>query len=144
MEDIALLRSLAPYVAECMKSFGCLKPWIQFHQMVSEGTFPMNNICFQLFLDVVRFFGTQSTIEMRYSNEVKRFWMTGFRLFHGRFLRFMGGPKNAGQLIKGVQKEVGTIRLKQTSTLLFHQQNAFKVLPSHNRNKCALVFVKIH
>lgn len=52
--------------------------------------------------------------------------------------------KMQDSLFKGVQKEVGTIRLKQTSTLLFHQQNAFKVLPSHNRNKCALVFVKIH
>lgn len=36
---------------------------------------------------------------MRYSEEVKLFWRTGLRLFGGRFLRFMGGPKNKGQII---------------------------------------------
>lgn len=36
---------------------------------------------------------------MRYGEEVKEFWRIGLRLFHGRFLRFMGGPKNRGQIL---------------------------------------------
>ena len=36
---------------------------------------------------------------MRYCEEMKEFWRTGLRLFHGRFLRFMGGPKNKGQIL---------------------------------------------
>ena len=37
---------------------------------------------------------------MRYSSDVKLFWQTGLRLFHGRFLKYMSGPKNQGQVIK--------------------------------------------
>lgn len=36
---------------------------------------------------------------MRYSEQVKLFWRTGLRLFGGRFLRFMGGPKNKGNIV---------------------------------------------
>lgn len=38
---------------------------------------------------------------MRYSEDVKLFWRTGLRLFKGRFLRYMGGPKHKGQVISG-------------------------------------------
>ena len=36
---------------------------------------------------------------MRYSDEVKCFWRTGLRLFQGRFLRYMEGPKHKGQIV---------------------------------------------
>ena len=36
---------------------------------------------------------------MRYSEEIKFFWKSGLRLFHGRFLRFMSGPKCTGRNI---------------------------------------------
>ena len=35
---------------------------------------------------------------MRYSDVTKRFWKTGYRLFHAKFLYFMDGPKNIGTL----------------------------------------------
>jgi hypothetical protein len=35
---------------------------------------------------------------MRYFQETKRFWKTGYRLFHGKFLYYMGGPRNVGQV----------------------------------------------
>ncbi|VDI01697.1 Hypothetical predicted protein [Mytilus galloprovincialis] len=39
---------------------------------------------------------------MRYSEDVKRFWRVGLKLFKGKFVRFMSGIKNKGQLdIKG-------------------------------------------
>jgi hypothetical protein len=39
---------------------------------------------------------------MWYSDTTKLFWKTGYRLFHGKFLYFMGGPKNTGQILEGV------------------------------------------
>ncbi|KAK7112287.1 hypothetical protein V1264_011760 [Littorina saxatilis] len=38
---------------------------------------------------------------MRYGNDTKLFWRTGYKLFHGKFLRFMGGPKYEGNLLDG-------------------------------------------
>ena len=38
---------------------------------------------------------------MRYSDEVRRFWRVGLKLFKGKFLRFMSGMKNSGQDIAG-------------------------------------------
>lgn len=34
---------------------------------------------------------------MRYSDEVRRFWRVGLKLFKGKFLQFMSGMKNSGQ-----------------------------------------------
>ena len=31
-----------------------------------------------------------------YSDRTKRFWKASYRQFHGKFLYFMGGPKNIG------------------------------------------------
>ena len=60
----------------------------------------MNNIALLLFLDVVRWYSLDdATTTMRYSEEVKEFWRTRLRLFHGCFLRYMGGPKNKGQIL---------------------------------------------
>ena len=60
----------------------------------------MTNIAFLLFLDIVRWYSLDdATTSMRYMEEVKEFWRTGLRLFHGRLLRFMGGPKNKGQIL---------------------------------------------
>ncbi|KAK7092212.1 hypothetical protein V1264_008000 [Littorina saxatilis] len=40
-------------------------------------------------------------MSMRYSPDVKLWWRTGYKLFHGKFIRFMGGPKHHGQLLEG-------------------------------------------
>lgn len=39
------------------------------------------------------FFYLKSISTMTYSDVTKRFWKIGYRLFHGKFLHFMGGPK---------------------------------------------------
>lgn len=56
----------------------------------------MNNIAFELFLDVVRWY----TSEMHYSQQTKMFWKLGYRLFGGRFIHFMGGFKGESQLVE--------------------------------------------
>ena len=42
---------------------------------------------------------------MSYRSETKRFWKTGYKLFHSKFLYFMGGPKNANQIKDGVDQK---------------------------------------
>ena len=49
---------------------------------------------------------------MWYFEETKRFWRAGYRLFHGKFLSFMSGPKAMGQLVIG-NKELGAIDLRE-------------------------------
>lgn len=49
-----------------------------------------------LFKDVVTWFSLDNRHKMRYSNEVKKFWRVGLKLFKGRFFRFMSGIKNQG------------------------------------------------
>jgi hypothetical protein len=78
---------------------------------IIDGTFPLDNLAFVLFMETVRFFSTKNTSEMRYSDTSKLFWKTGYRLFHTKFLYFMGGPKNIGQISDGVD-ESGMLRSK--------------------------------
>jgi hypothetical protein len=99
------LISLIPDVIDELKRSGKLEDYLSFHRLVSVGKFPLDNIAYLLFMDVVRWFSLDNvTSTMRYTDNVKLFWETGLRLFHGRFLRFMGGPKNAGQIVEGTAK----------------------------------------
>ncbi|MES9902852.1 MAG: hypothetical protein ABW168_09225, partial [Sedimenticola sp.] len=34
-----------------------------------------------------------------YSDTVKRFWRIGYKLFHGKWLKFMSGPKHTGKIV---------------------------------------------
>ena len=66
--------------------------------MVNDGSFPFENIAFLLFMDVCRFLSSKNTRGIRYSDKVKHFWRIGYRLFHGKWLKFMSGPKHTGTL----------------------------------------------
>ncbi len=72
---------------------------MMFLKLVSRGEFPLSNVAFRLFLDVVRWHGLQTTTAMTYSHDSKLFWRTGYKLFHGKFLKFIGGFKNEGQVV---------------------------------------------
>lgn len=65
----------------------------------------MDNIAYLLFLEVVKWYGSQNTVTMRYDETISRFWRVGYKLFHGKFLRFLGGPKHRGALIAGETSE---------------------------------------
>lgn len=67
-----------------------------------EDKFPLDNISLLLFLETVRFVSTNTTSEMWYWDTTKRFWKTGYRLYHGNILYYMSGPKNTGQILEGV------------------------------------------
>jgi len=72
-----------------------------FLKLVSEEKFPLDNVSFQLFLDVVSWYNASDTRQARYNETTMKFFWVGKRLFGGRFLRFMGGPKNESQLLLG-------------------------------------------
>jgi hypothetical protein len=38
---------------------------------------------------------------MKYQEATKTFWRTAYKLFGGKLLRFMGGPKGKGQVVGG-------------------------------------------
>ena len=69
--------------------------------MLALASFPMDNIAFLLFLDVVKWHNSESTTLMRYEcPTVNKFWPIGYKMFHGKWLRFMSGPKNKGDIVK--------------------------------------------
>ena len=80
---------------------GILTDISTFFDLVGSNTFPMDNIAFLLFLDIIRFYSVESATQMRYSKDTYLFWMYGYLLLKGRFLRFMGGTKFKGTILDG-------------------------------------------
>lgn len=66
------------------------------NKLIAEEKFPFDNLSFLLFMDVVRFLSLGNSSGMRYDDKIKQFWKIGYRLFHGKWLKFMGGPKHTG------------------------------------------------
>ncbi len=91
-------KHLLPAVTEHLRQQNRLREWITFFRLISEGQFSVSRLAGQLFLDVIRFNEAKSIHAMRFTDEVKQFWSVGLALFHGKFIRFMGGLKCAGQL----------------------------------------------
>ena len=75
--------------------------FMQFLELMNNGTFPLNNICFQVFEDLIQWHLVENISYMRYSPEVRRFWFIDKRLFHGKFLHYMRGLGHLGQIISG-------------------------------------------
>ena len=97
--DIQELIQLMPVVAEKLRQCRYLDTYSKWCHMMSDDTFPVENICFRLFLDVVEWYSAPNTSQMRsIPDETKRFWEVGYRLFKGKFLRFMAGPRGIGLL----------------------------------------------
>ena len=97
--EIEELNDLVPKVLENLKieDQEQVKTYMAFNRLVAEKSFPLTNIAYLLFLDIVKWFSTKTTSQMRYSDEVRRFWWVGLKLCKGNFLRFMSGMKNSGQ-----------------------------------------------
>ena len=70
---------------------GLGEQFMAFFELVLTKKFPLDNIALLLFLETVRFYSCESSTEMRYSENTKRFRKSGYRLFHAKFLYFMGG-----------------------------------------------------
>lgn len=80
---------------------GCLDSFCSFVDLVAKDAFPLDNIAWLLFVDVVRFYSRDNASGMRYdfhNGATTLFWVYGQWLLHGKFLRFMTGDKFAGSL----------------------------------------------
>ena len=87
---------------ENLKAAGKYEAFKKFMTLVANATFPLGNIAFLLFLDIITWFSESNSSKMKYLYpETVQFWRIGQKLFHGRFLRFISGPKNQGQIVQG-------------------------------------------
>ena len=90
--------SLIPGVWNFLTQQGTLhtQRLIEYLQLLASGSFPMTNICYSIFLDLIQWHTVSNPTEMRYTPEVKRFWYLGKILFHTKFLEFMRGNSSKG------------------------------------------------
>ena len=105
---------LMPKVLNKLQESGHIVEFCNFIRLVSEDKFPLRNISWLLFLDVVRWYSLQTTTQMTYSEESMKFWKVLYRLFHGKALRFMSGLKSTGQ-VTGNETEKGCFDPQNTA-----------------------------
>ena len=81
----------------------------KFVKMISENRFPLKNIAWLLFLDVVDYVDSDNAdnaVGMSYNNGVTvLFWKIGYKLMHGKFLRYYDDFKNRGQVTFGTTEK---------------------------------------
>ena len=65
----------------------------------------LDNIAYQLFLDVVNFYSCQDTKLMRYNDVTKKFQFIGKKLFHSKFIHFLLGYKHMGAFVEKMNAE---------------------------------------
>ena len=68
--------------------------------LVSIGGFPLDNISLLLFLDTVNFYSCENASGMRYRKETMLYWIFGWLMFHGKWLRFNRGIKFSGSCLE--------------------------------------------
>jgi hypothetical protein len=109
-DDIKTAQKLMPDVLKTLKESGgqICTDFMSLLHLISTQSFPLHNISFCLLLDVARWFRNTNTTKMRYTEQTLSFWKVGYKLFHGKFLRFMGGPKSEGQVI-GKDSTIGNL-----------------------------------
>ena len=118
-DDVVIFRRVISKLQAC----GHATDFRNLLTLVDQEKFPLDNLSFLLFLETVRFMSTNITSEMKYGKTIKRFWKTGYIFFHAKFLYFMGGPRNIGQITAGVA---------QPGMLTFEKSKINFAVPSTN------------
>jgi hypothetical protein len=62
---------------------------LKFFKLVQDGKFLLNNIAFELFLEIVEWFDKDESRQMRNSPSTLQFFWLGRKLFGGRFIRLL-------------------------------------------------------
>ena len=65
--------------------------FIQHLQLLEYKEFPMENICYLVFLILIENLSLDDTGRMEYSPATKRFWYVGYKLFHYKLISFFKG-----------------------------------------------------
>ena len=96
-QEIALYEELLDLLPDAIKSLSIVDPKHSdriksMMKLMADGKFPYDNIAFLLFEDVIQWFVSGDVRSMRYSEEVRRFWLTGAQLFGNKYIEFCRGP----------------------------------------------------
>lgn len=75
---IQRLTAMLPAVVRAFRQNQLIQYLCMFFTLVSAGTFDFKNICFLLFCDLLRFWSTKSTTQMRYPFEQTRQFCISF------------------------------------------------------------------
>ena len=86
-------------VIEKLSESGLLYYFTLFLRLVEKNNYSLSNIALLLWLETVRWFSLESCQEMWHWEQTKRFWRAEYRLFHGKFLSFMSGPRGMGEFL---------------------------------------------
>ena len=62
--------------------------------MLIAGKLPTENLAYKLFNDMLHLYSTSDNRSKRYSESTKKCWAIGYKLFKGRFVRFMSGLRD--------------------------------------------------
>jgi hypothetical protein len=100
-KEEALVVEVFQDVLDKLSDVGKKDKLLKFFKLVQDGKFPLNNIAFELFLDIVGWFDKDESRQMRYSPSTLQFFWLGRKLFGGRFIRFMSGPKHESDILTG-------------------------------------------
>ena len=98
-EYIQEVVSLLPAVLKELQKIGQQNVVKDFFKLVCDGKFPMNNILFLLWTEVVQWFTLENSSKMIYMDQTKNFWKLGMRHFGGKFVRYMTGFKNTSDIV---------------------------------------------
>ena len=63
----------------------------EYLSQLAEGSFPIKNLAYKLFLDVIEWHTMTDHSQMRYSMETKKFWYLGQKIFNQKFLTLLKG-----------------------------------------------------
>jgi hypothetical protein len=70
-----------------------------FLSLVKKDKYPLTNIALLLWLETVKWYNCSTLHEMRFWKITKDFWRAGYRMFQGKFLCFMNGPRGLGTFL---------------------------------------------
>ena len=73
--------------------------------LLADRRMRLDNIAYQLFLDVVNFYSCQDTKLMRYNDVTKQFWFIGRKLFHSKLIHYLLGYKHMGAFVEKMNAE---------------------------------------
>ena len=76
-----------------------------FFNLLKQGRYPLKNLALLLWLETVKWYSCGKLNEMRFWKTTKNFWRAGYRLFHGKFISFMSGPRCIGHFTSGTLPE---------------------------------------
>ena len=97
------MHSLVPSVCKVLSKQETIhtERFTHYLKLMSSEKFPISNMCYQLFNDVIHWYSCVSSTEMRYGDDTNKFWYIGKRLFHGKFIQFVWGSAGKGCVARG-------------------------------------------